>query len=127
MEGASEGLRQRSEEAGISIYHFSYQWLELLSEIWFPGKAEAGIVSGTENAEMIGHIERTFMKKTSPREKWHGLLPPSLLPSLPLGFPSGSTVKNRPVMKKTQKLWVQALDHEDPVEEEMATHSSIFA
>ena len=47
--------------------------------------------------------------------------------SLPLGFPSDSMVKNQPVMKETQKMWVQALDQEDPLEEEMATHSSIFA
>ena len=51
----------RSEEAGVFIYHFSsHQWLELLSEIWFHGKAEAGIASGIENAEMIGHIERAL-------------------------------------------------------------------
>ena len=26
-----------------------------------------------------------------------------------------------------QEMWVQSLDQEDPLEEEMATHSSIFA
>ena len=39
-----------------------------------------------------------------------------------LGFPSGSVVK--PAM---QEMWVQSLGHEDLLEEEMATHSSIFA
>ena len=34
------------------------------------------------------------------------------------------TVKNLPVMQETQ---VQSLDQEDPLEEEMATHSSILA
>ena len=34
------------------------------------------------------------------------------------------TVKNLPVM---QEMWVQSLGQEDPLEEEMATHSSIFA
>ena len=34
------------------------------------------------------------------------------------------TVKNLPAMQET---WVQSLDREDPLEEEMATHSSIFA
>ena len=34
------------------------------------------------------------------------------------------TVKNLPVMQET---WVQSLGQEDPLEEEMATHSSIFA
>ena len=34
------------------------------------------------------------------------------------------TVKNLPAMQETQ---VQALGHEDPLEKEMATHSSILA
>ena len=34
------------------------------------------------------------------------------------------TVKNLPAMQETQ---VQCLDQEDPLEEEMATHSSILA
>ena len=34
------------------------------------------------------------------------------------------TVKNLPVMQET---WVRSLDWEDPLEEEMATHSSMFA
>ena len=33
-------------------------------------------------------------------------------------------VKNPPVM---QEIWVQSLGREDPLEEEMATHSSILA
>ena len=33
-------------------------------------------------------------------------------------------VKNQPVMQET---WVQSLGQEDPLEEEMAIHSSIFA
>ena len=33
-------------------------------------------------------------------------------------------VKNLPAMQET---WVQSLDQEDPLEEEMATHSSILA
>ena len=34
------------------------------------------------------------------------------------------TIKNQPVMQKT---WVRSLDREDPLEKEMATHSSILA
>ena len=41
-----------------------------------------------------------------------------------MGFPSGSVVKNPPAMQETQ---VQSLDREDPLEEGMATHSSILA
>ena len=41
-----------------------------------------------------------------------------------MGFSGGSVVKNLPAM---QEMWVQALGHEDPLEREMATHSSILA
>ena len=44
------------------------------------------------------------------------------------GFPGGSVVKKK---KKThllmQETWAWSLGQEDPLEEEMATHSSIFA
>ena len=43
------------------------------------------------------------------------------------GFPDGSAVKNPPVMQETWEMWVQSLGREDPLEEEMATHSSIVA
>ena len=36
-------------------------------------------------------------------------------------------VKNPPAMQQTQETWVQSLGREDPLEEEMATHSSILA
>ena len=41
-----------------------------------------------------------------------------------MDFPSGSAVKNLSAMQETQ---VQSLDQEDPLEEGMVTHSSIFA
>ena len=41
-----------------------------------------------------------------------------------MGFPGGSVVKNPPVM---QKMWVRSLGQEDPLEKEMASHSSILA
>ncbi|RNJ94163.1 hypothetical protein COI36_12735 [Neisseria meningitidis] len=40
------------------------------------------------------------------------------------GLPCGSAVKNQHAMRET---WVQSLGREDPLEEEMATHSSILA
>ena len=43
------------------------------------------------------------------------------------GFPCGSAVKNSPAVQETQKTWVQSLGQEDPLEEGMATHSSILA
>ena len=36
-------------------------------------------------------------------------------------------VKNLPAMQKTPEIWVQFLGWEDPLEKEMATHSSILA
>ena len=39
-------------------------------------------------------------------------------------FPDGSAVKNPSAMQET---WVQSLDREVPLQEEMATHSSILA
>ena len=36
-------------------------------------------------------------------------------------------VKNPPAIAETQETWVQSLDQEDPLEKEMATHSSVPA
>ena len=43
------------------------------------------------------------------------------------GFPNGSAIKILPAMQETQETQVQSLDWEDPLKEEMATHSSILA
>ena len=43
------------------------------------------------------------------------------------GFPCGSGVKNLPAMQKPQETQVWSLSQEDPLEEDMATHSSILA
>ena len=40
------------------------------------------------------------------------------------GLPSGSVVENLPAMQET---WVCSLGQEDPLKEEMATHSSILS
>ena len=44
--------------------------------------------------------------------------------SLILGFLSGSGIRNPPAMQET---WVRSLGWEDPLQKQMATHSSIFA
>ena len=36
-------------------------------------------------------------------------------------------VKNLLAMEETQETWVRSLGLEDPLEEEMATHSSVLA
>ena len=47
-----------------------------------------------------------------------------------MGFPSGSSSKE-PTCQcrrwRRQEMWVQSLGQDDPLEEEMATHASIFA
>ena len=40
------------------------------------------------------------------------------------GFPGGSVLKNLPAV---QEMWVPFLGQEDPLEKEMAIHSSILA
>ena len=44
--------------------------------------------------------------------------------SIVSGFEVAQMVKNLPAMQET---WVQSLGQEDPLEKEMATHSSILA
>ena len=41
-----------------------------------------------------------------------------------MGFPGNSVIKNLPAV---QEMQVQSLGQEDPLEKEMATHSSILA
>ena len=36
-------------------------------------------------------------------------------------------IKNLPTMQESQEMWVRSLGQEDPLEEEMAPHSSILA
>ena len=53
---------------------------------------------------------------------------PSLFrgPILRMGFPSGSAVMDPPAVQEKQETQVRSLGHEDPLEEGMAIHSSIF-
>ena len=43
------------------------------------------------------------------------------------GFPRGSVVKNLPAMQELGEPRVRSLGREDPLEEEMATRSSVLA
>ena len=43
------------------------------------------------------------------------------------GSPHGSGLKNPPAVQETQVTWVRSQGQDDPLEEEMATHSSILA
>ena len=44
-----------------------------------------------------------------------------------MGFPGGSVVKNQPANAGDEKMRVQSLSQEDPLEKEIVTHSSIPA
>ena len=44
-----------------------------------------------------------------------------------LGLPSGSAVKHPPALLELQEVWVGFLGREDPLEEGIATYSSILA
>ena len=46
--------------------------------------------------------------------------------SLEERFPGGSAVKNLPAVQKTQETQIQSLGLEGPLEEGVATHSSIL-
>ena len=43
------------------------------------------------------------------------------------GFPVALVLKNPPAKQETQEMWVWSLGWDYPLEEEMATHSSILA
>ena len=44
-----------------------------------------------------------------------------------LGFPGGSVAKNPPAIQELQETRVWSMCPEDPLEKDMATHSSILA
>ena len=64
----------------------------------------------------------SFTDTGYPPIRWQGCSP---VPSwIPLGFPGGSVVKESPANEET---WVRSLGWEGPLEEGLATHSSILA
>ena len=50
-----------------------------------------------------------------------------ILDYMMMGVPGGSVVQNLPAMQELQEMWVQSLGWQDPLEEGMATHSSLLA
>ena len=89
-----------------------------------------GIIIHSIRSEDMGNevvldvaITVSFIATVSAKEemKWPCSVP--YKSSFP-GFPGGSEIKCLPAMRET---WVRSLDPEDPLEKEMATHSSILA
>ena len=70
----------------------------------------------------MGYNPQGHKKSDTIEVTWH-----AHMHILYLGFPSGSVVKNPPAMQEMWETWVQFLDLEDPLEEEMETLSSILA
>jgi len=70
----------------------------------------------------VGYNPQGHKRSDTTEVTWH-----AHMHILYLGFPSGSVVKNPPAMQETWETWVQFLDQEDPLEEEMETYSSILA
>ena len=89
--------------------------------LWTVGFSVYGILQ----ARMLEWIAISFSRGSSPpRDRTQS--PASALAGafFTKGFPGGSLVKNLPAMRET---WVQSLGWEDPLEKEMANHSSILA
>ena len=66
-------------------------------------------------------------QKAKGPDGWDHTQPLPLFKPLSSGFPGGSAVKNSPAIQETQEVRVQSLGWEDPLQEGIATHSSILA
>ena len=71
------------------------------------------------NIESINPFPHCTINWLNPQTKTSG--------GLPLLIPSGSVVKNLPANAGVLETWVQSLGGKDPLEEKMATYSSILA
>ena len=69
------------------------------------------------------NLESAFFTRVLMRRQglWDCLVHPT--PQQGIGFPGGSAIKNSPAKQET---WIGSLGLEDPLEKEMATHSSIL-
>ena len=69
-------------------------------------------------SSITAQVKYEFFSETFPAPQ------PELAIPCSMGFAGGSVVKNLPAM---QEMQIQSLDLKDPLEERMATHSSIIA
>ena len=75
-------------------------------------------------AEDIRHPEKQPNSSKGGRKKYKGQKKRQKRVTWSLGFRGGSGVKNTPAVQETR---VQSLSQEDPLEENMASHSNILA
>ena len=73
------------------------------------------VIFRQKNERLVGDVQENKKSKVYYRQT------PSLM-----AFPDDSVVKDPPAMPETQGIQVQSLGQEDPLEEEMETHSSIL-
>ena len=77
------------------------------------------------NSNVHSNITYSNQDMKVPIDRWMDKedIYPYLYLSIYIGFPGGSVVKNLPAK---WEIWVQYLRWEDPLEKEMAIHSSQF-
>ena len=73
------------------------------------------VIFKQRNERLIGDVQENKKGKVYYRQS------PSLM-----AFPDDSGIKDLPAVQETQGIQVQSMGQEDPLEGEMATHSSIF-
>ena len=94
---------------------------------WFSVRSKVSCISSllsktVKKTKIKCHIIKSLPCIQKPRKKNRC----ALIIDIPLSFPSGSVVKNPSAMRETQEMQVQFLGWEDPLEEEIATSSSIL-
>ena len=81
---------------------------------------------GCVSSPAVPHTKLNLCETFLMRVYWEQHFFPQPLSSH-LGFPSGSVANNPSARLETQETWVTSLGQGDPLEERMATHSSILA
>ena len=94
---------------------------------WFSVRSKVSCISSllsktVKKTKIKCHIIKSLPCIQKPRKKNRC----ALIIDIPLSFPSGSVVKNPSAMRETQEMQVQFLGWVDPLEEEIATSSSIL-
>ena len=87
-------------------------------------KIDKGIWKGCILSPGLFNLHAEFIMQNARLDRSEAGIKTTRTNSIDKGFPRGSVVKNLPAM---QEIQVWSLGREDPLEEEMATHSSILA
>ena len=104
----------RANNGVINVYHYLAKWSKTLNSKYLASAIQQ-LFSNLWFLKSNYNTERWWHKRTLKIIGWYIMF---------WGFPSGSALKNLPAM---QEMQVQSLGPEDPLEESMASHSSILA